>query len=127
VTDYRSLPCCNPTDIDTLIARVRALVTEPSTPVTWEADHCNIISDHPRPVMLEAIKRLLGEPQPRTDDPLMLDEIRSMLDRSDHAKSLAMLAWFASRGAPSGRFVDDPDDCRKQNEARDEFEKWWAR
>jgi hypothetical protein len=64
VTDYRSQPCCHPADIDTLIARVRALLTEPSTPITWEADHCNIISDHPRPVMLEAIKRLLGEPQP---------------------------------------------------------------
>jgi hypothetical protein len=71
VTDYKSLLCCNPVDIDTLIARVRTLLTEPSTPTTWEADHCNIISDHPRPVMLEAIKRLLGEPQPRTADPLM--------------------------------------------------------
>lgn len=43
----------------------------------------------------------------------------------DHAKRLAMQAWFASRGAPSGSFVDDPDDCRKQNEARDAFEAWW--
>jgi hypothetical protein len=56
----------NEDDIAGLIERVRKLVTEPSTPTTWDADHANIISDYSRPVMLEALKRLMGEPQPRT-------------------------------------------------------------
>lgn len=45
---------------------------------------------------------------------------------TDHAKSLAMLAWFASRGASNaGQWPGDPDDFTKQNRARDEFEAWW--
>ena len=46
---------------------------------------------------------------------------------SDHAKELAMLAWFCSRGANgSGQWPSDPNDFTKQTKAREEFEIWWS-
>jgi hypothetical protein len=44
----------------------------------------------------------------------------------DHAKELAMQAWFCSRGANgAGQWPGDPEDFAKQIKARDEFEAWW--
>jgi len=50
-----------------------------------------------------------------------------MTATSDHAKDLAMLAWFVSRGATgAGHWPGDPDDFAKQIKAREEFEAWWG-
>jgi hypothetical protein len=50
----------DPDPVGTLISRVTALMTEPSTPLTWSADHSGIIANNSRYVMLDAIKRLIG-------------------------------------------------------------------
>lgn len=58
--------------VSELLVRVGRLVSEPSTPTTWEVDHASIISDYSRLMMLEAIKRLVGDrserPRPRAFD-----------------------------------------------------------
>jgi hypothetical protein len=43
-----------------------------------------------------------------------------------HARDLAMMAWFAARGANNaGQWPGDPDDDAKQNQARADFDAWW--
>lgn len=44
-----------------------------------------------------------------------------------HARDLAMLAWFVSRGATgAGQWPGDPDDFQKQTDARATFDSWWS-
>lgn len=46
----------------------------------------------------------------------------------DASRGLAMLAWFAARGASNaGQWPGDPDDFAKQIMAREEFDAWWSR
>lgn len=45
----------------------------------------------------------------------------------NHSRALAMMAWFAARGANNaGQWPGDPKDFEKQNQAREDFDKWWG-
>lgn len=85
--------------VEALIARVRQLLSEPSTPVTWEADHSSIVCDFPRQTMLEAIKSLLAEPPPQHASAASnaeLAAIRELLERP-HPRTVAA---GITQGAP---------------------------
>lgn len=66
------------------------------------------------------------EPVPSDDDANIGEVAASTLTRPS-TRSLALMVWFVARGATAaGQFPGDPDDCQKQNQARDDFDRWWT-